>query len=150
MTTSDLASELEALAKDATPGPWSWTEDNGPKMPKQWRIAPGVLLADCSSGTPGGDSIDRANAALIVGLRNDLPAILSALRKAGEMEAALDGLAKRTNLSLQADESQVEGDPLEWVVYREHGGRSDREFTEIARAATPLDAARAALKGTST
>ena len=74
----------------------------------------------------------------------------SALRKAGEMEAALDGLAKRTNLSLQADESQVEGDPLEWVVYREHGGRSDREFTEIARAATPLGAARAALKGTST
>ena len=124
MTTSDLASELEALAKDATPGPWSWTEDNGPKMPKQWRIAPGVLLADCSSGTPGGDSIDRANAALIVGLRNDLPAILSALRKAGEMEAALRfyaGPHDRPN----------EGP---W-------GADSRDFGEVARAA---------LKGTST
>ena len=30
-----------------------------------WRLAPGVLLADCNSGTPGGDEIDRANARLI-------------------------------------------------------------------------------------
>lgn len=41
-----------------TPGPW-------PKFPRQWRIHPGVLLSDGNSGTPGGDEIDRANAALI-------------------------------------------------------------------------------------
>ncbi len=48
-----------------TPGPWSWTDDNGPEFPKQWRIHPGVLMSDGTSGTPGGDEIDRANAALI-------------------------------------------------------------------------------------
>ena len=132
MTTSDLASELEALAKDATPGPWSWTEDNGPKMPKQWRIAPGVLLADCSSGTPGGDSIDRANAALIVGLRNDIPAILSALRKAGEMEAALQtiGYGPIGKLDPAGDGGTYALTGNEWLDFR--------------------NLARSALKGTST
>lgn len=48
-----------------TPGPWGWTDDNGISFAPQWRLAPGVLLSDGTSGTPGGDSIDRANARLI-------------------------------------------------------------------------------------
>jgi hypothetical protein len=85
-----LADTLSALEGKATAGPWTWTDDNGPEFPKQWRIDPGVLLADCTSGTPGGDEIDRANAALIVALRNFLPDILAALREREVMRAALD------------------------------------------------------------
>lgn len=57
----------------------------------------------------------------------------------------LGELAKHPNLSLQTMPSEIEGDPAEWVVFREHGGRSDREWTEIARAKTPLNALSAAL-----
>jgi len=54
-------------------------------------------------------------------------------------------LAKRPNLSLQSVPSDFEGEPSEWAVFRESGGRSDREFNEIARADTPLAALTAAL-----
>ena len=81
-----LADKLEGLGEKATAGPWTWTDDNGPEFPKQWRIVPGVLLADGASGTPGGDEIDRANAALIVELRNALPTIITALRSRPTVE----------------------------------------------------------------
>jgi hypothetical protein len=91
-----LADELEGLAERATPGEWAWTDDNGVAFPRQWRLCPGVLFADGTSGTPGGDSIDCANAALIVALRNRLPAILSALRDAGKMREALGRISQAT------------------------------------------------------
>lgn len=53
--------------------------------------------------------------------------------------------AKHPQLSLQTEESDFEGDPLQWVAYRENGGRDDREWTQIAVAATPRAAVEAAL-----
>lgn len=91
--THNIADEIERLAGEATIAPWLWTDDNGPEFPKQWRIHPGVLLADGNSGTPGGDEIDHANAALIVALRNNLPAIICALRSEARLREALECIA---------------------------------------------------------
>lgn len=56
------------------------------------------------------------------------------------MREALGFLAAHPALSLQAVESDIEGEPMEWAVYRESGGRSDREFRRVSQAATPLAA----------
>ena len=86
----DPFSELRGLMEKASNRPWSWTDDNGVACPPlQWRLAPGVLLADGTSGTPGGDSIDRANAALIVAAVNALPALLD------ERDRLHEGLRER-------------------------------------------------------
>lgn len=53
------------------------------------------------------------------------------------MREAWGFLAPRHYLSLQAVEADVEGEPMQWAVYRESGGRS----TRVSQAATPLDAA---------
>lgn len=80
-------------------------------------------------------------------LANYIDALLAA-RPAGEVEPDLWAeLAKHPNWSLQTQESDVEGDPLQWVVFREHGGRSDREFTVIAIADTPRVAIARAILG---
>lgn len=47
-----------------TKGPWEWRKGSLPWQ-STWHLSPGVLIAECSDGTPGGDEIDRANANLI-------------------------------------------------------------------------------------
>lgn len=49
------------IAEAATPGPWRWRDG----LKGSWRLSPGVLIADGTDGTPGGDSQDQANAAHI-------------------------------------------------------------------------------------
>jgi hypothetical protein len=58
-----------------TPGPWRWHAEDGP----QWFLGPGVLIVEdgMTDGTPGGDSIDRANAHLIAAA----PELLEALKR---------------------------------------------------------------------
>jgi hypothetical protein len=92
---AELANELERLSAKATPGKWEladWTQDDGPD---QWTIEasePELLRPGQSSIWPDGirkiqvaDVIDGNNrdhdGALIVALRNNLPAILAALRR---------------------------------------------------------------------
>jgi hypothetical protein len=78
---TDFTHIRELLAK-ATPGPWEWRTDQfQPHVEHQWTISPGVLAADYSNGTPGGDEIDRANAALITALRNNAEAMLDRIEK---------------------------------------------------------------------
>ncbi len=93
-TASELADELEALSKDATPGRWANGIDD----------LEGVCAPDTSFGNviclpPEGRmfaSLQKwdANAALIVSLRNNLPTILSALRQVEVMRGALEESAK--------------------------------------------------------
>ena len=76
-----LADTLSALEKGATAGPWEARpfEANFPLA--DWFLTDGA--ANLS------DDMSRANAALIVAIRNNLPAILSALRRVEKLEAAL-------------------------------------------------------------
>jgi len=81
--TDALADELERLAKEATPGPWTADVDYhyGPIVtdPK------GDIVADYTLWEGDRDEA-RTNAALIANLRNNLPAILSALRQREHQE----------------------------------------------------------------
>ena len=82
-----LADELEALAKDATPGPWSYEKDfegssmgwvDGPKRPREGKFPLcGLTLFDVC----GDFGEQEINASLIVALRNALPEIIAALRQ---------------------------------------------------------------------
>ena len=72
MTPERLA-ELDAVMAKATAGEWEWRNDQLLPLSDQWTISPGVLIADSNNGTPGGDEIDRANAAAIVALHNAYP-----------------------------------------------------------------------------
>lgn len=128
--THNIADEIERLAGEATIAPWLWTDDNGPEFPKQWRIHPGVLLADGNSGTPGGDEIDHANAALIVALRNNLPAIIRALRSEARLREALENMVAAIDGEI-IDSPEMDGDPGEGIQpYRWH-----EEWAHYARAA---------------
>ena len=79
MTDHDLRKLLSA----ATPGPWSWCSEDG-----EWFLSPGILAVESgmTDGTPDGDTIDYANAALIAAAP-DLAAEVLRLR---------DGLAEMT------------------------------------------------------
>lgn len=62
--------EIKRMLAAATPGPWQWLNDQaddagGMEWGYEWRLAPGVLLADGADGTPDGDARDQANAQLI-------------------------------------------------------------------------------------
>ena len=46
-----------------TPGPWFW-QRQGCDFSTSFSLSPGVLITEESDGTPGGDTIDQANAAL--------------------------------------------------------------------------------------
>lgn len=79
--TDALADELERLAKEATPGEWHLGSLND-----------ALFLIDRPPGYGGTTSLARllgkdadANAALIVALRNNLPAIISALSERERM-----------------------------------------------------------------
>lgn len=77
-TASDLADELEGLAKSATPGPWASEPDAIVTLDPVELDMERRMIADLRYFTlPHVDG----NAALIVALRNNLPAILSALRR---------------------------------------------------------------------
>lgn len=93
--TPTLADEIEALAKEATQQPWEWKK-HSPKEREyfagDWRLAPGILLVEENGGTPGGDSIDRANAALIVALVNNRAAIVAALREVSALKEEVERL----------------------------------------------------------
>ena len=86
MTIEELKKALEA----ATPGPWEWYHDKGGdygaiQLAECWMLRPGVLIADATDGTPGGDAIDRANARLIVEAVNNLPKLLKVVEAAQTM-----------------------------------------------------------------
>ncbi|MFZ2252648.1 MAG: hypothetical protein WAW13_00570 [Minisyncoccia bacterium] len=116
---SKLADELEGLAKDATAGPWNNHER------RTIRSAGGPVIASvtnmaCSSAYPLSETkshiaLAERDADLIVALRNRLPAILSALRSAGKMREALEGLYEAC---MAADEraelaDEINGDLLD-------------------------------------
>lgn len=100
-----LLETLRALAPVVTPGEWYWANDqlSTPNNPvRQWTISPGVLIADGCNGTPGGDTIDQANARLIVTLRNALPELIAALEVVALVRDE-DWLAERISDSLDVD-----------------------------------------------
>lgn len=82
--------ELKQALEAATPGPWNWHNDAHHPGKYEWSIQPGVLEADGTDGTPGGDKIDRANARLIVEAVNNLPKLLKVAEAAEEAVIAED------------------------------------------------------------
>ena len=120
--------DLRKLLADATPGPWGWKPDEDGGV--QWCLAPGVLLVEpgITDGTPDGDSIDRANAALI-SAAPDLAAEVLRLR---ETEAALRAEVERLRkaLTLIVNAGGWYASALE--IDSEHDGE---ELERIARAA---------------
>lgn len=58
-----------------TAGPWEWKDDDLETL-GMYRLAPGILATDMTDGTPWGDEIDQANAALIAAA----PDLLKALK----------------------------------------------------------------------
>lgn len=90
-TDAEIADLREGL-EGVTPGPWQWVYDEDPMM-QCWRLAPGIMLVDGTDCTPGGDKIDRANAAHLIRCSPDFIAALlarldareSALREAREI-----------------------------------------------------------------
>lgn len=102
---TDLIARLEALEKEATPGPW--THRRGYVLIP---IGGGVelIVADCAGGD---DRFHWArqmqeNGSLIVELRNDLPAILHALKVTKAAEAWVE--ARQT----------IDEQPLRWALVR--------------------------------
>jgi hypothetical protein len=66
-----------------TPGPWMWRQSTDMSFgddKKTWCLAPGILIADMTDGTPGGDKRDRANAHLIAAA----PDLYEALSSVGD------------------------------------------------------------------
>ena len=79
MTT--LADKIEALAKDATPGPWDFSAKDGWIFSHPDPLTTYVITEMQSS--------NDTNAALIVELVNNLPTILRALRDRDQAVEAL-------------------------------------------------------------
>lgn len=91
MKPEELADEIERLADGVTPGPWAVEPE---AIVTRDPVEIGYerrMIADLRYFTiPHVDD----NAALIVALRNNLPAILSALRRVEKLEAALTIISK--------------------------------------------------------
>ena len=96
MTTEELTA-LQALLAKMTPGEWQWRYDALWTDYPQWSIQPGILIADGTDGTPGGDMIDKANAAGIVALVNAAPALLASAARAAELEQEVSRLRSAIN-----------------------------------------------------
>ena len=83
-TPTDMIARLTGFTWE----PWQWLKDNLDDGSIQWRLSPGILLPDGTDGTPSGDKMDLANAALIAAapdLHRELAAALAreaALREA--------------------------------------------------------------------
>ena len=136
MTTEDLTA-LQALRAKMTPGEWQWRYDAlGTDYP-QWSIQPGILIADGTDGTPGGDMIDKANAAGIVALVNASDALIAEVLALRAEVERLRGIA--TDMVRHVD----------WLTHGlpdllERGGLTDEEGI-IAEAIDAANSARAAL-----
>jgi hypothetical protein len=81
---SELRAQLEALGEKATPGPWRFSPWHIEEGPSAVRAPEGWLLCNTPSD---------ADAALIVALVNNLPAILTALQAAEAVEVAREEAA---------------------------------------------------------
>lgn len=86
-TLAALADQLASLADKATQGPWCiedpmpnelWIVQDG-KESHEWFPLAGLMFPDEDEHSITGREVNN-NAALIVALRNNLPAILEALR----------------------------------------------------------------------
>lgn len=65
-----------------------------------------------------------------------------------EVARALEAFGEGRNLELAyCYDPDIEGDEGAWCVHRVNGGRNDREWTLIAKAATPADAILSLIKG---
>ena len=81
-----------------TQKPWSWVNDQAhTKWEHGWRVAPGVLLADGLDGTPDGDEIDRANAALIAAAPDLYRIVTELVVENSRLQAALEALEENPN-----------------------------------------------------
>jgi hypothetical protein len=139
MTTDDLTA-LQALRAKMTPGEWQWRYDAlGTDYP-QWSIQPGILIADGTDGTPGGDMIDKANAAGIVALVNAAPALLASAARVAELEAEVSRLRHTATDMVQHVEWLTSGLP----ALLENDGLTDEEGL-IGAATDAAKSARAAL-----
>lgn len=82
-----LSDDLERLAKDATPGPWQYEDDDeGSSMGSiSYQIPAGGWTISRDIFEVCGDSAEQAfNSELAVILHNALPTIIAALRKDGQ------------------------------------------------------------------
>jgi len=114
-TPTDMIARLTGFTWE----PWQWLKDNLDDGSIQWRLSPGILLPDGTDGTPSGDKMDLANAALIAAapdLHRELAAALA-------REAAL-----REALSFYAD-------PKSYRLLPHGIGFARRDISHIAIAA---------------
>jgi|HigsolmetaAR202D_1030399.scaffolds.fasta_scaffold01008_22 hypothetical protein len=100
--------ELRRLYEAATPGPWHWRYDDALE---KWTIAPGILIADHTDGTPGGDELDVANANLIPAMHAAFPFLLAEAADAARLRLESDLLrASLREIALQ-DAARIARDP---------------------------------------
>ena len=112
-----LEDELERLAEKATPGPWDFVTGDmnsdvcvhGPNHANEMIAELTSSLAEKLRALSSISTPDAANAALIVALRNNLPAILEALRTQSLLREALSALEP---FAKEAAEWGVNGKPL--------------------------------------
>ncbi len=104
--TAETIAELERLDSAATHGPWKWDKsasDGGAPVltasgcwrgPTRARVVAKAYFHDGSE-----DPEVHGNAALIVTLRNAVPALLAAARRVAELERELAQMRKRAELA---------------------------------------------------
>jgi len=95
------ATELRELAAKATPGPWIVRQHVHAPADARNKALDRVKVTG-QIGPLG--SFDREDGELIVALRNNLPAILSALEAVEGMREALEKIAAKNDLSQAADD----------------------------------------------
>lgn len=130
-----LAEQLEALAAKATPGLWLKQPNDEVDM-----FVP--IIADNLGGLVGGamlwpteienDDFTRAeaNAALIVALRNNLPAIITALKEADHPSA--EDYRNRAERAEQEATELRESDPWEQVgFWKEKAEQVERDLSDL-------------------
>ena len=112
-----LIERLTDAAGRATPGEWSWREDDIGGVCPMRVLAPGILVLDNGpgSGGPWGDEIDQANAAYIA-LANpaNILALIEALQASAQREKVLrEALGEMIMTYIDGDN------------HGEHGGDAD-------------------------
>lgn len=100
--------ELREWLENGTKGDWQWRQ--GLTSPShQWTLSPGILIADTTNGTPDGDSIDQANAALIENARRIAREVLE-LRAAKWDVKHVDTMNDMAALAMARDDAERERD----------------------------------------